>query len=206
MRQNLLMNDGGGDKTASGESYDQYSHMLREAKLRKSMKSAAEMSRQVSWIMLSSGLVILLVSMMLRMTGPMIMGHTILVTSHTGGLYNILRYDIPFFDDGDRLPPGGGDGGVAQYPDQKRRKQCKKSLHGGYSVLQTDGGYRDLKREGDEVLLPGEGEAGNRVIENDDTPVNKAPDGGGNVSRYWTWGKLLKQQKRKERSELLPSM
>ena len=32
-----------------------------------------------------------------------------LVTSHTGGLKNILRFDAPFFDGGGRLPPGGGD-------------------------------------------------------------------------------------------------
>ena len=65
------------------------------------------MLRQLSLTMVSWGLVMLWVSMVLGMTAPMTMGNKVLVTSHTGGLYNILRFDAPFFDGGDWLPPGG---------------------------------------------------------------------------------------------------
>ena len=146
--------DGADDKAASGESYDQYSHTPRRNKLGKSLKTTADMLRQFSLIMVSWGLVMLLVSMMLGMTAPMTMGHKVLVASHTGGLYNILRFDAPFFDGGDWLPPGGGDDSVAQYPEQKRRNQLKRSLNGGYSDTQSGGGYRDLQRGNSYITDP----------------------------------------------------
>ena len=75
--------------------------------MRKSLKSGQAKLTQIDQFFLIPGMFTMFLLMTLIMMTPLLEKFNMKVMSHTGGLHNILRYEIYFRDGGDTYRPMG---------------------------------------------------------------------------------------------------
>jgi hypothetical protein len=101
------LNNGGGDQAVGNDGSAIFLDEGEDPELRKSLKSGQAKLTQIGRFFLTTGMNTMFLLMTIITMTPLLEKFNMKVISHTGGLDNILRYEINFLNGGDVYRPMG---------------------------------------------------------------------------------------------------